>query len=112
MFGAGFMRFELIFAGNVDENRVDAEISCKRWYKRHWELAATVYKKEDRFEVLRFGRIGENSKTNKLIEEAKRGLDRYVNAEGISGDEGLTRAGIAFSLMKKSDGTALGQKIE
>ena len=95
------MKYELIFASNVDENRVEAEITCKYWYKTNWEDVAIIYKRKGEFVVERCEKFNESKEVSELVEAARSGLENYINAEGIELEEGITRAAAALKLQLK-----------
>ncbi len=103
------MKYELIYVSNIEDNRVDAEISFKRWYKRHWELAAIVYKSNGEFVIEQFN-IKSDINVKKYIEEAKTRLSEYVNCEGAKVNNDSSRAEHALKLMLQTDGTSMGEK--
>ena len=88
------------------------EIYCKRWFKFSWEDIAIVYKHGGEFIVEPRELFSRSPDVKNLIEEAKVGLENYVNAEGVEQLEGSTSAGLALELMLKRDGTAMGVQLE
>jgi hypothetical protein len=105
------MKFEITYVGNVDDNRVDAEVSYKRWYSRIWRIAAIVYKSADRYEIEYFGKGQNLPGISDTVEEAIKGLEKYVNSEGIKIGQGITRAAHSLELMLNKNGTAMGVKL-
>ena len=105
------MKYEITYIGNIEENRVEAEISYKRWYKRTWEIGAVIYIRKGTFKIDYFNKGVELRALKNKIEKAKQGLLQYVNHEGIQVHEGLSRAEHSLKLLEKADGTAMGVKI-
>jgi hypothetical protein len=100
--------FEIIIAGNVDACRTDAEIADERGNR-----VAIVYEDAAGWhtEVIEPGLKPSSSDFNALIENAKETLSHYVNRRGENvPDELTTRGALAFWLMLKDDGTAMGRK--
>ena len=106
------MKYEIMYVGNVDDNRVDAEVSYKRWYSRTWNVGAIVYKSSDGYTVEYLGKGRNMPGISEAIEKAKIGLEKYVNSDGTEMRDGSTRVGHALELMLQKDGTAMGVKLE
>jgi len=103
------VKVETVYLGNVDENRVEAEISRSDTN----ETLAIVYKSEGRMVVEQMIKGADRCPGYlKAVEDAKANLDDYVHPEGIEVDEGMSRAAHSLLLMLKKDGTAMGIKID
>jgi hypothetical protein len=93
---------------NIEACRVEAELSDEAG-----QLIAFVYEDLSGYHV-EFLSNDERlvaEITDEVIQKAKIELATYVNRTGLNAPEGLTRVGLAFWLMQKNDGPAMGVPV-
>jgi len=101
------------FFGNAGECRTEADVSVRTDDGISRDIAV-VYAIVDGWhvETLSSGLADQYSEElSAAVEQAKSGLQHYVNRLGINPPEGLSVAGLSAWLMEKDDGTMMGKPI-
>ena len=106
-------QFSIVFMGNVQECRTEAEILLDRPGESE-HLVALVYETTEGWQVRILDEAMAETREQDLAEAASRAaakLREYVNRRGDNPPAGLTAAGLSFWLMEKRDGTAMGRPV-
>lgn len=100
--------FSITIFGNVDECRTEAEVSIDG------NLAVLVYESTAGWQTELPGGADLSADASELVNaiaEARSRLQTYANRRGLNPPIGLTRPGLAFWLMEKTDGTVMGKAV-
>jgi hypothetical protein len=98
------LRYSLTIAGNVEECRTEAEISCDG------KLAAIVYEASDGWytQVIENQFAQPSSDFDAAVNNAQQTLSHYINRWGENAPQNMTWGAFTLWLMMKDDGTAMG----
>ena len=103
--------YSIMIVGNGSECRTEAEV-IRVFDDKPDRLMAIVYENEQGWQCeleKEETATPDDAELDAAVSDAKEALAHYVNRMGSDQPEGLTRAGLAFWLMIKDDGTAMGE---
>lgn len=102
--------YHIEFFGNIETCRTEAEIYVGAKTTEPW---AILYQSSQGWVIECLDSTGVPvDVAAAAVDEARRGLNEYVNRRGENPPSGLTAEGLAFWLMEKSDGTSMGRVID